>query len=171
MDWNLDAEGEGMLEHVRLLTALRKHHPVFRRNDFLRGVRVEGSRGKDITWLRIDGREMAADDWTAPARAAVAFRLDGDALEGTSGRERLRDDSFLVLMNGESSATAFTAPAAPLGRAWRVVIDTRESPQRAELVSAGGPIELGPGSLVVLLLEGGDAAEELAPVRPTPVSP
>ena len=151
LHWSAGPEARGMLEHVRALAALRRRHPVFRRHEFLRGVRAEGSRGKDITWLLPDGREMVAEDWSAPAHAAMAFRLDGDVVEGTPDPDRGRDDSFLVLMNGEPTALAFTAPPRELGAAWRVVVDTRDPPSPGEVIRAGGSIELGPGSLVALV--------------------
>ncbi|HEY8090374.1 MAG TPA: glycogen debranching protein GlgX [Polyangiaceae bacterium] len=150
LHWSAGPEARGMLEHVRALAALRRRHPVFRRHEFLRGVRAEGSRGKDITWLLPDGREMVAEDWSAPAHAAMAFRLDGDVVEGTPDPDRGRDDSFLVLMNGEPTALTFTTPPRELGTAWRVVVDTRDPPGPGQVVRAGGSIELTPGSLVAL---------------------
>ncbi len=130
VDWRIDADKLAMLESCRSLLALRQRHLVFRREEFLRGQQLNGSRGKDITWLRPEGTEMNAEDWADPERAAICFRLDGDGIErhaAAAGEEPARDDSFLVLMNGEvEGAITFVLPGLRLGDAWRVVVDTRE---------------------------------------------
>jgi glycogen operon protein len=151
VDWTMDRGKRHMLEHVRALAALRKGHPAFRRHDFLRGVRVGGSHGKDITWLRVDGAEMSAEDWSAPRRAAIAFRLDGDAIDVAPLSELQRDDSFLVLMNGEPGPVAFTLPGPALGEAWRVVIDTTEPPRPGVTAAAASSFEVAAGGLVLFV--------------------
>ena len=151
MDWALDGDKRAMLEHVQALAALRKRHPAFRRHDFLRGARTATSGGKDITWLRPDGREMAAEDWSEPAHAALAFRLDGEAVDGNPSSAPVHDDTFLVMMNGEQTTLAFKAPGRELGGSWRVVLDTCDAPRTGQAVAASAGIELDAGSLVVLV--------------------
>jgi isoamylase len=151
VDWSPSPGASSMLDHVRSLAALRRRHPVFSRHDFLRGVSAETGRPKDITWLRVDGSEMTDPDWSSPARAAMAFRLDGGAVDIPLAPAAVRDDSFLVLMNGERSALTFTLPPARLGQSWRVVVDASEPPRLGEVRAAGGPIELAAGGLVVLV--------------------
>jgi glycogen operon protein len=127
-----------------------------RRHDFLRGERINASAGKDVTWLRPDGTEMQRADWDSSRRAALAFRLDGGAFE-SEGAPPLRDDSLLVLMNGEPGSTTFILPAAALGPAWYVVLDTRERSHVGDVALSSATIELDAGSLVIL----GDAPESL----------
>jgi len=95
--------------------------------------------------------EMTDKDWSAPERAVVAFRLDGDATDATPASGAVHDDSFLVFKNGERSPVTFTAPPKELGDGWRVVVDTREPPRTGDVVRAGASIELAPGSLVLLV--------------------
>jgi glycogen operon protein len=149
MEWLLDEDGRAMLKTARALAAFRKQHPVLHRPGFLRGVRIGNSRAKDIVWLRPDGMEMTRADWDHPGCASLAFRLDGDALTNERGQP-IRDASLLVLMNGERLAVTFVLPPAELGEAWRVTVDTRERPHIDEAVSAGRPMQLDGGSLVVL---------------------
>jgi isoamylase len=144
VDWGLTADARGMLDHVRALVALRKRHGVFRRHDFLSGAPGAEGRPKDILWLRVDGAEMTASDWSDPQRAALAFRLDG-AGAGQS------DDSFLVLLNGHREPTRFALPPAPLGVAWRIVVDTRAAPTVGEVLRAGASVELEAGSALVMV--------------------
>jgi isoamylase len=150
VDWTMTAEARGMLKFVRELVALRKKHRLFRRHDFLRGVASERSRGKDITWIRPDGREMVALDWADPSSAAIAFRLDGEALEH-DGPETHSDDSFLVLMNGEKDLVRFRLPDPALGAAWRVVVDSRERPRVGDILRPPDNADLDGGSLVALI--------------------
>jgi isoamylase len=155
VDWTMDDGKRAMLEHVRALAALRKGHPVFRRREFLRGQRVGGSRGKDITWLRPDGGEMTAEDWTDPQRAAIAFRLDGDCVDPSPAcGEARRDDSFLVLLNGAPEAVRFALPPAALGERWRIVVDTREAAHVGAVLRAGEGIALDGGAALVMALVG-----------------
>jgi glycogen operon protein len=151
LDWSLEAPQREMLEYVRSLAALRKSHPAFRRHEFLQGAPSATSRGKDITWLRLDGQEMTGKDWSDPVRAAVAFRLDGDAIDTAPAREVTHDDSFLVMMNGERAAVAFTTPPRALGEAWRVVVDTGQPSRSGAIVGASSTVDVRAGALVVLV--------------------
>jgi pullulanase/glycogen debranching enzyme len=98
---------------------------------------------------------MNAEDWADPEHAAIAFRLDGDGMvvgEVAEGVLPGRDDSFLVLMNGETHGSlTFVLPGLRLGDAWRVVVDTREPATIGEMLHAGDATELPGGSLVVLV--------------------
>ena len=153
VDWSLDPDGRekhAILEHVRALAALRTRSRVFRGNDYLRGEPLAPGRAKDITWLRLDGREMVAKDWSEPEHAAIAFRLDGVAGEKTE-THAVGCESFLVVMNGERAALPFTLPGRELGASWRVVLDTRDPPRTGQVVAACAGIEVDAGSVLVLV--------------------
>jgi glycogen operon protein len=150
VDWTMAAEARAMLKFVRELVALRKRHRLFRRHDFLRGVATGPGRAKDITWLRPDGPEMAVADWVDPPHAAIAFRLDGEAIE-PDGTEMASDDSFLLLMNGEGTRATFRLPEVALGRAWKVVVDTRDLPRMGEVLRTPGSVEMDAGSFVAMI--------------------
>jgi glycogen operon protein len=150
VNWTMNGEARTMLQFVRDLVALRKRHRLFRRHDFLRGVATERSRGKDIAWLRPDGREMAVADWGDPSSAAIAFRLDGEALEH-DGPETPSDDTFLVLMNGERDRVRFRLPDPALGVAWKVVVDSRDPPRVGDVLRPSAGVDLDGGSLVAMI--------------------
>jgi isoamylase len=137
-----------MLEFVRALSSLRAGHPALRRGGFLRGTSAVGGRPKDIVWLRLDGDEMTAEDWAAPKQAAITFRLDG-AVDGTPPGALTRDDSLLVMMNGEREAVVFALPEPALGAAWTIAVDTRAASRVGDVRRAGGAVELEAGSLIV----------------------
>ena len=151
VDWSPTPEARMMLAHVHGLVDLRRRHAVFHRRDFLSGMASTTSRGKDITWLRPDGTEMVATDWSAPEHALLAFRLDGDAVDIPLVPKAGRDDSFLVVLNGDRARVTFTLPPKALGDAWRVVFDTSEPARAGESHGAGLPLEIEAGALVVLV--------------------
>jgi isoamylase len=152
VDWAPTADASSMATAARALVALRNEHPVFRRRGFLRGVATPTSRGKDIVWLRTDGVEMGAADWSDAARAVIAFRLDGDTLDvDLDAASGAGDDSFLVLMNGEPEATDFDLPGAELGEAWRVVFESSDRPRTGVAFSAREPVRVEAGGFVVLV--------------------
>jgi glycogen operon protein len=150
LNWAMTAEARGMLAFVRDLVALRKRHRLFRRHDFLRGVITGQSPGKDITWLRPDGREMSDSDWADPPFAAIAFRLDGEAID-QHGSELPSDDTFLLLMNGEGDTVTFYLPERAFGQAWRVVVDSRDAPSVGDVMTSPGSIDLVGGSFVAMI--------------------
>ena len=150
VDWTPSPEARSMLDHVRGLSTLRRRHAVFRRRDFLRGVATASGRPKDITWLRADGTEMADKDWSSPERAALAFRLEGGAIDGPMPSTGARDDSFLVMLNGEHSALTFTLPPPQLGTSW-LLVDASEPAHLGETRLAGATIELAAGGLAILI--------------------
>ena len=155
VDWSQDRdprEKGAMLEHVRALAALRMRHRVFRRHDFLRGEAAAPGRPKDITWLRVDGGEMTAQDWAEPTRAVMVFRLEGAAVDGAGADPDGSDDSFVVMMNGERATVAFTLPPRVLGESWRVVLDTGEVPRAGQILPGAGAVDVAGGSLVVLVV-------------------
>ena len=128
-DWDLGPEQRDLLDFTRRLIALRREHPVFRRRRFFRGGPGSDGGPGDLTWLRPDGREMAAADWRRADAHALAVHLNGDAIsEPDAFGEKITDDSFLLLFNAHWEHVAFRLPPAEYGRGWVVVLDTDERP-------------------------------------------
>jgi len=121
-------EGEGfqpeLVEYVSRLIALRRAHPIFRRNNFFKGAALGEDSLKDVSWLRADGTEMGQEDWHDPETRCLGMLMSGRGLCDPGPRgERERDDDFLLLLNASAQEVPFSlAPiAAP---AWELVIDT-----------------------------------------------
>jgi glycogen operon protein len=101
---------------------------VFRRQQFFRGYE-DGT--VDLDWLRPDGDYMTQEDWAADRRSLMFF-LNGQAIPTPDARgQQIRDDSFLVLINGKDEGVKFTMPGERYGKEWQLVIDTAE-PRRRE---------------------------------------
>jgi glycogen operon protein len=97
---------------------------------------------------------MGDADWGSSGRAMTVF-LNGDAITepGPHG-ERVRDDSFLLMLSADHQALDFTVPGAKYGERWVVVADTAadgdaDLTARPE-ISAGDRVALTGRSMVVL---------------------
>jgi glycogen operon protein len=154
VDWGM-ADGEaGLLGFTRALSALRRDHPVFRRRRFFLGHADGDGHLADIAWLTPAGREMRDPDWGTHGRAMTVF-LNGDALTepGPHG-ERVRDDSFLLMLTAERDPLEFTVPGVKYGERWAVLADTAAEglPEQAGQpeLAAGDRITLTGNSMLVL---------------------
>ncbi|HEY5986781.1 MAG TPA: glycogen debranching enzyme, partial [Streptosporangiaceae bacterium] len=147
VDWALARRYSGLLEFTRAVARLRREHPVFRRRRFFRGQPAEGDLA-DIAWLTPSGRQMTGHDWETPYARAMMVFLNGDAITepGPHG-ERVRDDSFLVLLSAHSEPVRFTLPDSAFGERWTVVIDTAATGGSA---TGAGCAELSAGDEVTL---------------------
>jgi glycogen operon protein len=137
--WELTDDARELVEFVGRIFALRAAHPVLRRETFLEG---RNGGGVDVVWLRADGREMNADDWTDRERRTIGMLLNGDLATGGPGGETL-----LIAMNASPEAHAFTPPP---DRAWEIVLDTTDPSLPVVPVPDGLSFPMAEHSAVVL---------------------
>ena len=147
-DWS--AQDTGLLEFTRRLVALRKAHPVFRRNRFL-----AGAEASELRWFTPAGTGMTGTDWADPNALAIALYLDGsDDPDRAADGTRLTDDDFMVLVNAWWEPLDFVLPATRPQAGWRVEIDTYDPADQAEPAGkervAGDAVTAGPRSVVLL---------------------
>jgi isoamylase len=122
-DWKWTPEQEDLLAFTRFLVALRRRHPVFRRQQWFKGAAPDHVGIRDLDWREPDGSEMAPEDWEA-GHQTLMFFLNGRALPTPDERGRpIIDDSFLVMLNGWEEPVDFTIPEE-LGNEWGLVFDT-----------------------------------------------
>src|SRR5690606_26734122 len=118
VDWELARRNADLLDFVRTLSRLRREHPVFRRRRFFQGALPGRGKQRDIAWLRPDGTLMEDADWGRGWRALGVF-LNGDAItEPDRMGRRIRDDSFLLLLNAGINDVQFTLPGPSYSAAW-----------------------------------------------------
>ena len=80
---------------------------------------------KDITWFTPAGEENKAEDWNNPLAMSLGYVLSGAAGEFfTPGGRRDIDESFLVIMNADSSDIDFHIPLLAAPMAWETLVDT-----------------------------------------------
>lgn len=116
LNWHMTKENSNLLRFFRYLIALRKNHPVFRRDDFFPGPDAPGL--KAITWQ--SGRP-GRQDWSATEKT-LTFFLNG------RGSTPPDDDFFVVLNSHRHTAESFIPPALQDNRQWLRIIDTAAKP-------------------------------------------
>jgi isoamylase len=124
------------LEFLQALSRLRRDHPVFRRRRFFQGTKPERDGLRDIAWLTPAGQHMTDEDWHTGYAKSLGVFLNGDAITEPDARgQRVRDDSFLLLINAHSEDISFTMPGPEFGERWEFTLDTAEpwpaSPRQA----------------------------------------
>ena len=158
-DWDLDQDAADLLEFTRRLIALRRDHGVFRRRRFFQGRPIHGSGLADIGWFAPDGHNMTEPEWVSGRVTAVGMFLNGDEIGEPGPRgERVRDLSFLVLLNGSAEAVRFRLPDAQWASGYELVLDTdlgyisTQPPgsQDGVALKGGDEIDLEPRSVMVL---------------------
>lgn len=141
------AEPSALTRFVAGLARLRHGSGVMRREAFYRGrQRARPSKSADVHWLRLDGHEMEAADWS-PVRAFLGA-LFTDRGAGDRG------EAWLVYVNGSSVDLRVTLPRQRgLPRRWALVVDTRDEDLASptdELHRAGDGFEVAAATVVVL---------------------
>ncbi len=153
LNWELTDPDRKLLEFTRRVANLRLKHPVFHRRHFFQGRRIRGSELEDITWLRPDGREMTEEEWNSASTRRFGMRLGGDAmLEWDDRGQRVLDDTFLLLFNGDPGSSGFVLPNTNPALAWELVLSTSEPDlaQGSRLWRGGTDLALEGRSVTVL---------------------
>jgi glycogen operon protein len=151
IDWDECTRQSDLVEYVARLLRLRREHPEFRRETFLKGTALRAG-SKDVTWLNARGGEMTHTDW-----------LDGNAhtLGVWYGRVNSPVGRLLLLLNASHLPQSFVLPAALPGHWWAPRFDTSFEPSfeprrsAQETTPSNMPVaitqyDLGPRSVALL---------------------
>jgi isoamylase len=130
VNWNLDDNQKELLGFTRRAFAIRASNPVLRRRHFFDGDEPAAEHGKDVMWLRPDGKEMTEADWQNPESRALGMLIAGESTDETDERGRLlHGDTLLLVLNGGDTDLRFTVPTQEREGVWVELIDS-ERPQR-----------------------------------------
>jgi isoamylase len=150
LSWDLEPWQADLLAFARRVIGLRRAHPVFRRRAFFTGRPLHGVGVKDLGWFAPSGLELTDDDWSAPAVTLGVF-VDGEEIHSRGPRgERIRDDSFLVILHAGPSATGFTLPGVPWAKSYEVLLDTAHQADGSFHPEAGTTLDVRQQSVVLL---------------------
>jgi isoamylase len=160
LSWmNWETVDEELLEFVRLLSRLRRHHPVLRRRGWFQGRPIrkpaQGPALPDIAWLSPEGTEMEDEHWNTAGSGSLQVFLNGAGILVPDERgEPIIDDSFLVIFHGHHEDQTLTLPGKRWGQAWLRVFDTeRGFARERERFAAETEITVLARSLLVLRRE------------------
>ena len=138
VDWTLASRNRDLVEFCRYVVKLRHDHPVFRRRKFFEGRRIRGADVEDLAWFEPSGQEMTDEAWQTDFVRSILVRFGGDAVDELDEEGApVRDDSFLLILNGDHESVTFVLPPHP-GARWERVLDTAESDWRRSSLPRGG---------------------------------
>jgi isoamylase len=148
LNWELDWRQQELLEFTKRILAIRQAHPVLRRRHFFRGIPIDDSGHKDVTWLRADGKELDDADWADPNATALGMLINGSATDETNDRGHpVLDDTLLLIVSNSANDLTFQLPSLSHRGIWTELVNTA----RAELtVLADTRVHLLPYSLMLL---------------------
>jgi len=148
VNWDLDWRKRELLEYTRRILAIRQAHPALRRRHFFRGVPIDDTGNKDVTWVRPDGAELKDQDWRNGDLAAFGMLINGNATDEVNDRGHpVHDDTLLLILSNSESDLEFKLPELAHRGMWAELVNTA----RPELTLLKEPcVRLLPFSLVLL---------------------
>jgi glycogen operon protein len=134
LDWeNIDEDAQDFFAYTAGLIALRKRLPLLRHLEFLHGERAMRDGTKNATWLRPDGLEMQAEDWSNGFSRSLGLML---AQDGTA--------PLLILLNAFHEKLEYKTPRPKNVLEWRLLVDSARG-----VIEPGDPA-IGHGATVAL---------------------
>ncbi|HVA61753.1 MAG TPA: glycogen debranching protein GlgX [Mycobacteriales bacterium] len=149
--WDLDADSSALLDVVCKLLTMRRAHPVFRQRAFFRGRPVAEGEVKDLAWFTPAGLEMTDADWASPAVRTIGLYLSGEGIRTRGPRgERIRDDSFLLVLHADAPPVSFALPGPPWAVRYQVEFDSAAPEDAARSLVGGDRLPASGRSFLVL---------------------
>jgi glycogen operon protein len=116
---------------------------------------LHGSELKDIEWFTADGTAMTDEQWRSSEQTLAVF-LNGEQIPNRGRRgERIVDDSFLLLLNGDANQVTSRLPGEPWAKEYELEVDTelgfvRPRGVDAASITAGEELPMAARSIVML---------------------
>ncbi|THH41868.1 glycogen debranching protein GlgX [Neolewinella litorea] len=154
-DWEWDEDQKALHDFTQYLITLRRENPVFHRRRFFSGLKIKDTAISDILWLNPAGHEMTAENWADGNQRSIGMILNGEGMDEYDERgRRIKDDIFLMILNGYWEGVEFNLPGVREFTRWELLVDTHTSavPAPKEYV-ADEPFILGPRSLYLFRLK------------------
>jgi isoamylase len=152
IDWEMDdPDARELTAFVRHLTALRRKHPLLRRERFLTGD-LNGDRNiRDVTWLNPSGAPMTTEQWRDTTALCLGMLLDGRA-HAFDLRKAGSETALLLIVNAYHDVVPFVLPNVWGGHSWLKVVDTATG-LNGTFVPTGNGIEIEVTGRSLLLFE------------------
>jgi glycogen operon protein len=125
VNWELNDYQREMLGFTRRAFQLRASNPVLRRRHFFDGDEPASETGKDVMWIRPDGKEITQDDWNNADLRVLGMLISGQATDETDERGHLlHGDTLLIVANGGDQDVRFMVPDLENDGVWVELIDS-----------------------------------------------
>jgi len=148
VNWDLDWRRAELLEYTKRVLAIRQRHPSLRRRHFFRGEPSGDLTKKDVAWIRPDGKEMAAEDWSGDSTTAIGMLINGEAIDEVDEHGHpVTDDTLLLILSNSSDNIEFAFPKLAGRGMWAELVNTAR--QELTLVTSNC-VQLLPFSVVLL---------------------
>jgi len=116
LDW--DTADTGLTAYTRRVIAVRRAHPVLRRDRYLADPGY-------VVWYTPKGRPMTVSHWQSPGRKYVAVYVDGTVAPDLDAHgQAMLDDDVLILVNGSPRPVTFTIPDTGKRCSWHTEVDS-----------------------------------------------
>src|SRR5699024_9883399 len=123
MDWSLLdlAKPSELYTFTKRVIAIRRNHPVFRRQRFFSGGPLGADvRDRDVAWLVPSGRLMTQDDWDHDFGKALMVYLNGAAItERDQSGQEIREESVIMMFNARDEASEERLPTQDWCEKWQ----------------------------------------------------
>ncbi len=151
VDWRPDDAWLDIFEITREALRIRREHPALRQRHWFEGRPAVPGGPKDLAWMHPEGREMTGDDWQDTGLRVIGMFVSGDPLRSPGPRgEVLRDNSFLLWINGSPFECEITFPSNNWVQHGAVVLSTDPANPVDTKVAAGESLTLSARSLLLL---------------------
>jgi glycogen operon protein len=150
-DWaSSDAD---LIDFTTSLIHFRRTHQIFHRPRWFKGSPIESSGMKDIAWFVPSGKEMTQKEWGEAFAKSLGIFLNGNGLPDLDDfGQKIRDDTFYLLLNAHHEPLVFTIPGEQWGKKWEKVFVTSEArfAQGRETLDAETDVSLAGRSMMLL---------------------
>lgn len=143
IDWRLEDWQHELLTFAGQAFAVRRRFPGLRRKQFFDGATINADY-KDVAWLRPEGLEMSATDWSEQNRKTLGMFIRCGPADPRSVI------ALLVLMNADAVSLRWQLPLRDMDCAWTVLLSSASD---AAQVIGQGHCDVGPQCLCLLALE------------------
>jgi isoamylase len=156
VDWDLAEREQPLTRFVQQLICMRHKYPILRRNLFLCGAWSEELGLKEVTWINASGQEMEDQHWGDTNMRCFGMLMDGRS-QVSGVRQRGKEATLLLIINGFHDVVEFTLPEANGGGAWSLLIDTNmeddAAQKKTEKFNLGDTYQVTGRSLLLFQLE------------------
>jgi len=164
LSWNHDEKKKSLITFVQRLNRLRHKYPILRRNLFLTGEFDKDLEVKDVTWINANGTEMEDHQWTDADMRCFGMLMDGRA-QTTGIRQRGREATLLIVINGCHELVGFTLPECAGGSGWSSLIDTNVPDAKGSAFAFGSRYDVTARSLLLFALRRRAPARDSASLK------